>query len=680
MTTACFLSGMLLFLFFLLPYSALSQNRELDSLWEAYNQASVDSIKLKTLSEISWKYLRVNPVMARSVAQKVLHEGDSLGHHQQEAVALNYKGLSYYLQDENAKALDLFEKSHQRAIELNDSITIAATINNIGLLFIKIGAYEQAFENFQNGVEIAEAFGDEFNLCTGFSNLGSTLELMEEYDKARPYFEKAIELGKKTKNFETIHHGMFHLGIIAEKTGNLEEAKVKYMEAKSGYKQRGNSYGMANLQTVLGRISRLEQNYPLALSYVDSSIQTLQELGYLESIDKAYYEKAHIFLDQGRYREAIQTCKLVLDNDSIGTPNQDIIGNFYRIESDAYLQLGELSKAYESLEAHHEIHDSLFTKEKLAMINNLEVRYQSAKKELENEQLKDQQRRNEIAITQRNIIIAGTGIILVLLLVLAGAIFSNYQQKKANNLLLEEEVKKRTHELQESNNNLTRFAFITSHDLKEPIRNITSFTQLLEKRIQDQYGKNQELQEFAEYVVRNAKQMYTLVDDVQTFTMLEQQSKEKEHFRLSSVLARVHDALNQRIQDSKAEIICKKDGNIYANSSLIFLILKNLIENGIKYNDSSPPQISIDHSIQKNQLIISVKDNGIGIPDSYQAKVFDMFSRLHDRNKYEGSGLGLSICKKIATQLGGKIWVESKEGQGSTFFVSLPLDNHMDFV
>ncbi|MEM7370446.1 MAG: tetratricopeptide repeat protein [Bacteroidota bacterium] len=668
-----YISGILfLYIFFHFSPDTFSQNKDLDSLWNAYHQASNDSIRLTTLSEISWKYLRVNPSRARSVADQVMHEGDSLGYDKQEAVAMNYTALTYYLEGNNEAAIDMFEKSHERAIELTDTITIAATINNLGLVFIKMGAFELAFENFQKGVDLAEEYGDEKNLCTGWSNMGSTLQLMEEYEKAIPYFEKSIELGKKIKNLATVYNSYFHLGEIAVKRGNLDIAKTYFEESMQGYIAEGDPYGKANAFIHLGQIARLENKFSVAHSHLDSALALTHSLNFIESIDKAYNEKAHLLLEEGNYQEAIKICQQVQTNESISISNQYLLADFYWIEAQCLAQLGNYKKAYEVYVNHHALHDTLFNKDKLKIISNLEIRYQSAKKEIENKLLKDQQRKNEIAIVQRNIIIVGTGIILILSMVLAFILFNNYQQKKENNRLLEEEVDRRTQELQESNDNLARFAFITSHDLKEPIRNITSFTQLIEKRVQTQYGENEELQEFAEYVVRNAKQMYTLVDDVQTFTMLEKQSKELTSFPLSSVIRRVEDALNQKIFQTKTQIVYEGDLELNSNASLVFLVLKNLIENAIKYNESDPPIIHIDH--QKTELgsRITIKDNGIGIPEKYRTKVFEMFSRLHDRKKYSGSGLGLSICKKIVSQLGGEIWVEGEEGKGSTFYVSLP--------
>lgn len=232
---------------------------------------------------------------------------------------------------------------------------------------------------------------------------------------------------------------------------------------------------------------------------------------------------------------------------------------------------------------------------------------------------------------------------------------------------LEEKVKERTKALERSNVELENFAYIASHDLKEPLRTITSFLQLLERRYKDQL--DQDANEFIEYAVHGAKLLNDMINDLLEYSKVTHNELIIEPVNLEKVL----DNLLHIMEIEEKKVIVDYDPLpiVNGNEQLLTMVLKNLIGNGIKYNDKKPPKIHISSKKDDNRYIISVKDNGIGIKPEYLSNIFKIFKRLHG-NEYEGTGIGLTIAQKIVHQHHGEIWAESKPGQGTTFYFTIP--------
>lgn len=235
---------------------------------------------------------------------------------------------------------------------------------------------------------------------------------------------------------------------------------------------------------------------------------------------------------------------------------------------------------------------------------------------------------------------------------------------------LEQRVAERTAELSRINAELEKFAYVASHDLQEPLRTITNFADLLQRRYLDKLDGDG--REFIGFIVSNATRMRRLVHDLLEFSRTDHGRVVRQPVNCEALLARVLTNLGQGVSESGAIVTHEPLPTVPADPGQLEQLFQNLIGNAIKFRGAEKPAVHVGVRSREEDWVFFVRDNGIGIDPRYAERIFEMFQRLYPVGKYEGSGVGLAICKKIAERHGGRIWVESREGRGATFYFTLP--------
>lgn len=238
------------------------------------------------------------------------------------------------------------------------------------------------------------------------------------------------------------------------------------------------------------------------------------------------------------------------------------------------------------------------------------------------------------------------------------------KQKKA-----EIALKEKSEELARSNIELEQFAYVASHDLREPLRTVNSYIQLLQSRYTDKLDK--EANDFIDFAVSGVNRMDRLIKDLLAYSRVSASNLVREEIDCNTIVAIVIDHLKETIQKNNAKIIYEPLPKIKANKLNMIQLFQNLISNAIKFKGEHPIKIKIAAKKKSTEWLFSVTDNGIGIDKKYIDKIFVIFQRLHPIGKYEGTGIGLAICKRIVEYHGGKIWAESEPNKGSTFYFTI---------
>lgn len=324
-----------------------------------------------------------------------------------------------------------------------------------------------------------------------------------------------------------------------------------------------------------------------------------------------------------------------------------------------YVKIDDFESAYKYANRLNVLQDSLYNDENIKALKVFQSRLKL--KDAETERIKLE---NKIHAQKKSTLYIGFFSSLILLSLLF------------YNRLLDEKVKIRTAalddrniELKSSLEELEQFNYIASHDIKEPMRVVSSVTGLIEKKMAPEM-RTKFASEFG--LVKNSiTQLYTLIEDLSQFLDLKSGSLKPEMTNTNELMDQVQQMLSKAADDKNATITYDGLPNIYTCPSLLTVIMKNLVENGIKYNENEAPNVHVSYSKDKERHIYSIRDNGIGIDKKYHDYVFQMFKRLHHRDK-TGSGLGLGLVSKSIEKLGGNVSLESEEGKGSTFIVSLP--------
>ncbi len=235
----------------------------------------------------------------------------------------------------------------------------------------------------------------------------------------------------------------------------------------------------------------------------------------------------------------------------------------------------------------------------------------------------------------------------------------------------QEQLEKYSLELERSNKDLEQFAYVASHDLREPLRMITSYLQLIEKNYKGKLDK--EADEFIGYATEGAINIRNLINDLLIYSRAGTHAESFKPVDSEDVLNRALINLKLVIQENEAVVTHGQLPIVIADSTQLAQLFQNLIDNAVKFRGKEAPRIHISCQRDNSSWVFSVQDNGIGIAPEYFSRIFQIFQRLHLRKEYQGTGIGLAVCKRIVERHGGKIWVESEPRKGANFFFTIPL-------
>lgn len=544
---------------------------------------------------------------------------------------------------------DLAYEYHMAGLEIyeeeKDSVNIGRSLYNIGSIFFYQDNCEIAIEYYQKTLDICKATKSERHIFSCLTALGGAYSRLHQTDKSLDYNLRAYELGKRLGLTSRLSYAVINLGANYAAKGDTIKALEFYEEAQALNEETNDFWGQCATLRLIGDILIQKGQFKKGYDYLMEVQKIAQQKGYRTRIKELHSSLA-------RY----------------------------------YEKIGDYKQSIEHLEQYVSMKDSLANEASLQKMSDSKTRYEILQKEKELA-LKDA----KFIIQQRTFLLLGICILSICLWLLVKQnrlkaknnkvlAQKNIQIKKQNEELAtayalqketNEKIKEQNRQLEQSNIELKRFAFIASHDLKEPLRTIGSYANLLQRRYKNKIDDN--ANEFLDYITDSAKRLYTLLNDVLDYSKLNVSKKERELTDANEAIQIANENLKTKIAKKNAHISIGELPKLTADKLHLVQLFQNLIDNSIKYSESQRPTVEIASTENNGFYQFSIKDNGIGIDPELQPKIFEMFKRLHTRDKFDGNGIGLAICKKIVQEYGGDIWVESAEGKGSTFYFTFPV-------
>ncbi len=658
----------------LIPNFSFTQTFQetVDSLKQQLSSVNKAEAYADLLNEISYTNRRISGDSTLKYGRLAQKAAIKIDYIKGQSIAHKNMGIGHYkITSPKDSMVYHYEKAIQLAEQINDYYTQAACYNNLALLFSYRERPYTVIQYYLTGIEIFDTHIKEEKSLKALmlANLAQFHGALEEYDKALLYMERAYDIARRN-NYEYI------LSIYADDYGRILIKKNQYEKAINIFEE-----GLIFNEKLMDKSSKVwNWSYQADLAIAQGNCEKAKALAMLaydyaiqeKMLESVNYNKltlAKVALCKKDYLEVIKHGKEIIKNGE--SPNEDFVIKTLNIKQEARKLVvqametqNELANAYVYLKAYHAINDSILQKQKLTQAIEFEAKYQSKEKEKAIVYL---QREQDITNRFINRLWSFLGIIVLAVLYI---LYLWYQRKKASQL-----IKTKNQELEKyiaSNLQLENFAFIASHDLRTPLSNMTNFAQLLKKTTRDRLD-NTEIR-YLDFIDDGAKNMTLLLDDILQYSILLKSEIKKEKIYVEEFVQEVLKSKEDLISKHQVEIVTELETLfVLGDRSKLSQLLQNLLANAIKYRKpSEAPKVIISAFANRRNAIFSVEDNGIGIEETYFNKIFLLFKRLHNKKEYQGTGIGLAICKKVIDMHNGKIWVESVLGKGATFSFSLP--------
>ncbi len=591
-----------------------------------------------------------------------------------------YMAYAHNLNSKNDSSIIFMKKCVEQARLTQDTIKLVSAMTGLNTLYGSDGQYSKGIEvllETKKLVENSDIVKNQIFLI--YDALIHLYITNKDYVKAEKELKKIIPKYRATNedmNSKAITMWSYYLSYsrLKGRVNRYEEA-MEYIDSAYVYVAYLNDF--SKLVTDLRRtgINLNLKNYELAYMQIQDLIDKTKKLGQVDAFNAALiglladvYLGSSLQPSKAIEKEFLPTIERIIEKNE-GQYNLDLL-DAQQLSTVFAIYNNQKEKAIQGLHSILSIQDTLQSREKEKSIDEILVKYETDKKD-------KQLAINELELSrQKTLRYSLIGSILALMIIVTVLILF-FQQKNKYAKELEKEVADRTVDLQKSNQalimsneELERYTYIASHDLKEPLRNVVSFVGMLKRKNLIEKGQ---AQTYFEYIETGANQMNDIVKGVLEFSEVRKMDVMKQQVSISQVIDNVKFTLQNEINAKRAVIeTYDLPKTILTDESMVFTIFKNLIENALKFNDSTMPFIKIDYKMMQNNHVFKVVDNGIGIDKIYHDQIFGMFKRLHERGKYNGSGIGLAICKRTLGYLNGEISVESNIETGVTFTIKFP--------
>ena len=579
------------------------------------------------------------------------------------------------------KALELYFELIEFEGEDKESLIKADAYSGISDIYLALGLYGRAFEYQMEALHLQERLENLPGIAKSNYNIGTIFFYQEQYEQSLLYYQTAKKYCDQLGDERLIYSSLGALGSLFAEMGELDKSFEYNSAALQLAKEIGFKSGIAYSLGNLSDNYQKKKEFDKAIASAWRSIELKKDLSDAWGQIGTYIMLSEIYLEVKNYDQALEALDAALElSERLNSKIRKL--KIYETYAQVYAAQGEKLKAYEYQKDVLRMKDEVLSEKTVEEMGQAKRRYDLQKKEHEIEILKKEnvllEQSKHIRTLQAYILAS----VVLVLFIFAGWFFSRLKYQRSINTQIQEkneilssknrEIDIKNKQLQQSNEDLQQFAGVASHDLKEPLRMINSYSMLLEKKYMshlDEMG-----QEFLHYITDAGSRMQRLLEDLLEYSRAGHQQSPASELSVTEALYDVSANLRHKLDEVKASLVIRNENMpvIIGHRTIMIQLFQNLISNGIKFRKDRDPVVIVDCQEKHDEYVFSVADNGIGISEENKEKIFEMLHRLHTKTEYEGSGIGLATCKRLVGKMGGRIWVESEEGVGSTFFFTVP--------
>lgn len=668
----------LLFLCFILafPLISIGQNR-IDSLENVLKKNPSDSSKVQLFILISKEYQYSDYTKSKQYAEDAIRLAEASNLKKAKEKSYSNIGTVYTLSGDYTSALKYDNLALQLSLTLKDSVSISNNYNGIGNDYFDLGEYDEAYYYFTQSYRIARLIDDSLRMTIALHNVGRVFKELGQYDRALDHLLLSQRLSKSIGDDDGFAYSLHEIGDLKLRKGEYDSALFTLTKALKVMRIRNLKELEPRTLSKIANIYLHNKNYSSALAYYDTTFRLHNKTNNQFGIAEVELGRGKILTQQGKYDEAIR-----LINKSLAIAKQS---NARIFEIECFKQLSVLwemkndyQKSLKFFKQYKQLEDSLFSHDMQEKLLHDQVRFETEAKDTQiaalskMQDVKDDQIKKQEFI--RNILV----VVMALSVILLATVYrSGQRRRQINGLLLrhQEEMETRSEELERLNQVKDKFFSIISHDLRSPINALAGLLDLLDKGA----VKPEELSTHITELKTRFNHTRTLLNNLLDWTLLQMDKLNLQPSKID--LQKIVDENIQlliAVQTKQIKLINNISLNAiaFADSNTINLVIRNLMTNAIKFTNDGG-EVTIASREKESQWIISVHDNGVGMDADVIKILFDKTAPYTTRGtaNEKGTGLGLILCKEFVEKNGGKIWVESEVGNGSTFYFTLPKPN-----
>ncbi len=650
--------------------------------------------RFKALHRLAETYQRIDYEQAKAYSDSAKSLADHLERPDLLAAALNTQGKLQHMKGQYLLASSSFKSALSNASKGSDRKLIMLLNNALGISYLMAGEFDKAFEHFSAVEKYFRSEGLQPQVASTLLNIGSLYKMRGDIGMAKKVLTEALEISNSTEHWELHLKCLSALGKVCESDRDFENAMKYQLKALAIGQEREYPGLIISCKSNIGQLYQLQENYPQARFHYQEALAIARDKKMLQMVQSLTLSLGKLARIEGNHWEALGYLEEAESLAERMGEDAMILETANEL-ADLHQKLGNYRKAFTYFRRASDLRFERQEKMNSNRMQELIAAYDAEQKEKELLQL-----RKERLIEQYKTI--GVAALAFFALVALLALYLRFRERQKSfsilndqhrkiqhqNRILQQqyseiedknnqlagkskEIKTQNRELQMVNMELKHFARAASHDLREPLRAIRSYMNLLGSRYEQ--GFDQKAKEFLSMASAGAVRMEDLLNDLYQHAQVGRSKEDLRKVSVSSLMKEVLSDLHVTISEKNALIACENLPEVMGFRTELRMLLQNLVSNAVKFTpEGSPPKVLITGSEDVKNWYIEVKDHGIGISEEYHDKIFGIFERLHARDEFEGSEIGLATCQKVVQHHGGEISVESKPGFGTTFRVSLP--------